>query len=259
MKQRPLTYIVLIHVVLLVAFVKSAYSQLAPLDTITPNIIHTYPHRTLGYTQGLFFMGDTLVESSGLFHKSHVSLLSSNSYKVLFQKSIQPYFLEGSTFFKNKIFTLTWKAQRAFVLSPQNLNILDTVYYQGEGWGLTHNHKHLIMSDGSDTLFYRDTQFKIHKKVSVTSQGKPVYSLNELEWAQGKIYANVYQSPYIAEIHPKTGHVLRWIDCTLLVRQEPNANSEFVLNGIAYHPRDNTLLLTGKRWNHIYQVTIPPL
>ena len=163
-------------------------------------------------------------------------------------------------------YQLTWQSGLVYLYDPQTLQSLGQLRYQGEGWGLTHDGKQLIMSDGSDTLFWRDpTSFAVTRKVKVTAGGAGVANLNELEYIGGTLYANIWLSNKIAQIDPLSGKVTAWLDVTALAREAQAAaekaghdlSFDDVPNGIAYNAAKGTLLLTGKRWPLIFEVKLP--
>ena len=149
---------------------------------------------------------------------------------------------------------LSWKEQTARIYSENDFMVKKAFSYQGEGWGLTSNGTEYIMSNGSDTLYFRSKSFAVTKKICVWFNGVPVQNLNELEYANGNIYANVWYSNNIVEISPQTGAVTRIIDCNALVRKAAPTSTEAVLNGIAYNPKTRTFYITGKNWNTIFLV-----
>jgi glutamine cyclotransferase len=159
---------------------------------------------------------------------------------------------------ENSIVQITWREQTALTYSLADVSPGTTLVYSGEGWGLTSDRKGFFyMSNGSDTIFVRNRSFTIVRKIPVTSQGLPVKNLNELEYAEGKIYANIWYSDTILEINPKNGHVERIVDCSELMKKERPASPECVLNGIAYNNETKDFYLTGKKWKNIFVVEIP--
>ena len=228
--------------------------------SVMPKIINTLPHFSLGFTQGLEIKGDTLIESTGLYHQSKIFFLSLKNGKILKQVSLQKFFGEGVTLISQKLYQLTWKYQKAFVWEYPSLNIIDSMDYHGEGWGLTHHEKKIIMSNGSDTLYVRDTNFKIIKKIAVFLNKKPLKALNELEYANGFVYANIFQTNHIAKIDAKTGQVVLLINCSELFLKNATHKKPYfqnVLNGIAYNSKTDTFYITGKRWKFIFEIKIP--
>jgi glutaminyl-peptide cyclotransferase len=224
---------------------------------LLPVLTDSLPHDTTSFTQGLFFSKNRLYESTGLYGKSTIRQLDTNGTVLLSRPVDEQFFAEGCTFFGSSVYQITWQQQRCFVYSPEELLPVDTLQYTGEGWGLSANDSQFIMSNGSDTLYFRNSRFEIVRKLPVTNDGAPLERLNELEYARGYIYANVWFSDFIFEIDPETGAVERIIDCSELVAREAPASDEQVLNGIAYHEAANRFFLTGKNWKHIFIVTLP--
>ena len=224
---------------------------------LLPILIDSLPHDTTSFTQGLFFSKNRLYESTGLYGKSTIRQLDTNGTVLLSRPVDEQFFAEGCTFFGSRVYQITWRQQRCFVYSPEELLPVDTLQYSGEGWGLTANDSQFIMSNGSDTLYFRNSRFEIVRKLPVTNNGAPLERLNELEYARGYLYANVWFSDFIFEIDPETGAVERIIDCSELVAREAPTSDEQVLNGIAYNSATNRFFLTGKNWKHIFIVTLP--
>ncbi|MBN1575699.1 MAG: glutaminyl-peptide cyclotransferase [Chitinispirillaceae bacterium] len=222
-----------------------------------PRIIRTLPHDTAAFTQGLVFNGETLYESTGLQHQSSLRALDANGVIHTNRPMSGAVFAEGCAVCAGNLYQLTWRERQCFVYALPGLTCIDTLSYTGEGWGLTSNGIHLIMSNGSDTLYVRDRRFSIMGKIPVTREGKPLSKLNELEFARGRIYANVWFSDYIFEINPRSGIVERIIDCGELVVREAPTSDDCVLNGIAYHSENGLFYLTGKKWKNMFVVEIP--
>jgi len=225
---------------------------------IAHRIVATYPHDRQAYTQGLVFAGGALYESTGLYGHSTLRRVDLKSGKA---RSIRPlaghYFAEGLTAFGDRLVQLTWRSGTGFVYRRADLAPAGTFHYTTEGWGLTHDGRNLIMSDGSATLTFLDpARFTEVRRVDVRDANGPVALLNELEYVGGSIYANVWQSPRILRIDPASGRVTGFIDLSELVaraRRDPNAD---VLNGIAYIPGSGRLLVTGKRWANLYAIEL---
>lgn len=228
----------------------------APPSKIPYKILLEAPHDSQFYTQGLIVDGPTIVESSGGYGRSRIRkyYVQSNHTQVeaLLPKDI---FAEGLTRLNNSYFVLSWRRGKLFELSTKTLAIQRTLNYPGEGWGLTHNGQNLIMSDGSHQLFFRDPQeFKLQGSISVTSEGKSWRRLNELEYAQGWIWANIWQDTRILKIDPATGKVLGFADFSPLVKQYGDTYNK-VLNGIAYDARRKAYWITGKLWSKRFLVS----
>lgn len=227
--------------------------------TIRPHIIKTFPHDPTAFTQGLFLHNNHLYQSAGLYGSSRIQLIDTTDGTFTTPHSLdQIFFAEGLTLFNNKIFQLTWQEQTCFVYSLESLSCIDTLRYNGEGWGLTadESKKLFYMSNGSDTLFVRNQHFNVVRKIPVTLSGKPLTALNELEYANGCIYANVWFSDFIFEIELQHGVVTRIIDCSELVTKEVPASDQAVLNGIAFNAASNQFYITGKNWKNFFVVEI---
>jgi glutamine cyclotransferase len=166
------------------------------------------------------------------------------------------YFLEGSCMLDGKLFILTYLEKVAFVYDAKTLKYIKSCSYPREGWGLTTDGKNLIASDGSARLYFMDESFTVKKTLTVKLNGRPLRLLNELEWIDGKIWANVYTSDMIVIINPSNGEVEATVDCTGLLPRQLRDNRTDVLNGIAYNPLDKKIYLTGKYWKRLYEVKL---
>ncbi len=224
---------------------------------ITPQIIRTLPHDNMAFTQGLLFYQNELFESTGLYGKSSLRRINVNDGSVKTNIPIPDIFTEGLVLKNNVFVQLTWRGGFALKYSYPSLRSAGHFKYNGEGWGLTCDDSYYIMSNGSDTLFFRDEKFEIKKKVAVTNNGQRLSMLNELEYARGKIYANVLYNNFIYEIDPKNGTVLRILNCTSLIQKARPASDQDVLNGIAYNADKDLFYITGKNWPLIFVVKIP--
>jgi glutaminyl-peptide cyclotransferase len=223
----------------------------------TARVIATYPHDPGAFTQGLTVHDGELYESTGQYGHSSLRRVDIDSGAV---EQIAPvnftFFAEGMTIFGGRIYQLTWKSQTAFIYDLATFELLGTRRYSGEGWGLTHDGESLIVSDGSATLFFYEPEgFTVTRTIEVRDQGMPVARLNELEFVNGEIWANIWYEDRIARISPETGEVLAWVDLSLLVprtRRDPDA----VLNGIAYDPAADRLFVTGKYWPQLFEIEL---
>ena len=228
------------------------------LQAAGQKVVHTYAHDPQAYTQGLVYYEGFLYESTGLFGKSSLRKVELATGKVLQQIDLpSAYFGEGIALWKDKIIQLTWQSKIGFVYDRTTFKQLSTFTYSREGWGLTHDGKRLIESDGSSTLYFWDPEtFKEIGHLDVVDKGGPVSNLNELEYIQGEIYANQYQTERIARISPSTGHVIAWIDLPGLLTTTERAQTD-VLNGIAYDAKQNRLFITGKQWPKLFEIEMP--
>lgn len=221
-------------------------------------IVKTLPHDTRAFTQGLFIADGQLYESTGLVGQSELRVLRLDDAKLLRRQPIRnDLFGEGIAPWKDKLVSITWQTGVGFVWRRKDFKQVKSFSYTGEGWGLTNDGKALIMSDGTADLRFLDPETqKEQSRVTVTWKGVPVRNLNELEYAQGAVYANIWYSPLIAKIDPKTGVVTDWLNLSSLVAQNVGSNPGAVLNGIAWDEKAGLLYITGKNWPHIYALRL---
>lgn len=222
-------------------------------------IVNTFPHDPTSYTQGLVYADGILYEGTGLNKESKLAKVDIKTGKALQKIDLDDaYFGEGIAVMNNKIYQLTWVRQTCFVYDKGNLGELRRFQFASEGWGLTHNGEHLIMSDGTSKLKFLDPETFEEKRriVAITDLGE-VDSLNELEWINGEIWANVYQTDVIIRIDPENGKVLGVINMEgLLTPQQRALESVDVLNGIAYDSINNRIFVTGKKWPSLFEVVV---
>jgi len=233
--------------------------SVVPIDTF--QVVHVYPHDPNAFTQGLVYVDDYLYESTGRNGQSSVRRVDLESGGVL-QKYDLPseYFGEGLTDWGSSLVQLTWTSGKAFVYDRSTFKLLRTFSYQGEGWGLTHDEKSLILSDGTSTLrFLEPDTFRVTRRLAVVDEhGEPVENLNELEFIGGEIFANIWHQDRIARISPQTGRVLGWVDMSGLREQAGASGPEAVLNGIAYDSKTGRIFVTGKLWPRLFEIKIVP-
>lgn len=225
-------------------------------DLLTFKVINIVPHSTDAYTQGLEFDGNTLIEGTGLEGKSILQTVDFFSGKVIKQVALpQAYFGEGITMLNNKIYQLTWQNGICLVYERATLEKINEFSYSGEGWGLTNYKGMLVRSDGSNKLFFHSPEdFKLQKTLQVYDNKRAIHQLNELEMVGDVLYANIYTKDIIAKIDIRTGKVLAYINMSgLLPEVEENDNTD-VLNGIAWHPIEKRLYVTGKNWPKMYAI-----
>ena len=222
-------------------------------------VLQTYPHDRDAFTQGLIWRDGILYESTGLVGRSSLRKVDLASGAVKQQVAVAaPYFAEGLAEVGNRLFQLTWQHGRVFVYDKNTLNRVGEMSYQGEGWGLCHDGRSLIMSNGSDALTVRDPQtFAVTRTIQVTENGHAVPQLNELECVGSDVYANVWTTDTIVRVDVKTGRVTARIDAAGLLAPMDRRGTD-VLNGIAYDPADRTFLITGKLWPKLFRVTFVP-
>ena len=223
-------------------------------------VVNVYPHDREAFTQGLIFEGGALLESTGGFGRSTLRRVELQSGRVLEQRTLASHlFGEGLARAGDALVQLTWRAGRALLYDPESLQRTASFEYPGEGWGLTFDGEHLVMSDGSATLrFFGLPEFAEVRRLEVRDQGVPVERLNELEYVEGKIYANVWFDERIAVISPDSGEVEAWIDLRGILPRAFRRSRGDVLNGIAYDPRTRRLFVTGKRWPRVFEIEVVP-
>jgi len=230
--------------------------------THTYQVVQEFPHDSSAFTQGLIFDNPTqnFYEGTGLYGKSSIRQVIPSTGAVIQMKNITntSIFGEGITIFpgNNLLYQLTWLTRDVFVYNRTTFELITRFTNpRSEGWGLTHNNTLLILSDGSSQIFFIDPEdFSIQATISVqTSNGAGVYYLNELEYIEGEIWANIWQSNYIVKINPRTGLVTGVIDFTGMY----NGGGD-VLNGIAYDEEGSRLFVTGKQWSKLFQVNVCP-
>lgn len=220
-------------------------------------VVAEYPHDRTSYTQGLFFYEGQMYESTGLNGKSTFRKVDIRTGKALFRLNFdRRYFLEGSVEKDGNIFMLTWQNNVAFVYDAKTLKYKKSYSYPREGWGLATDGKSLIASDGSANLYFLDDDFRTARKVTVRLNGRPVNDLNELEYIDGKIWANVYLTDLIVIVNPADGNVEATVDCSGLLPSRLRYDDTDVLNGIAYNPQNGKIYLTGKNWCRLYEIKL---
>jgi glutaminyl-peptide cyclotransferase len=219
-------------------------------------IVAEFPHNTKSYTQGLEWSNNILFEGTGLRGQSEVSQVELATGATKARMGLDAtYFGEGISIMGNRLFQITWQEQRAFVYDKQTLRLLSDFEYTGEGWGLCNDGKQLIMSNGTETITFRDSSnFKVLRSINVYDNVGPRGMLNELEYINGKIYANVYQQNFILVIDPATGKVLEQIECDAVVAKGKLSGD--VLNGIAFNASSKKLYITGKNWPKLFEVIV---
>ena len=223
-------------------------------------VIQAFPHDPRAFTQGLVYDQGFLYEGTGLLGRSSLRKVELETGKVLKLVTLPDWlFGEGVALWEDKIIQLTWKSKTGFVYDRQTFRLLKKFFYPTEGWGLTQDGKHLIMSDGSSFLYFLDPNtFKMIRRIQVRDEGLPVAFLNELEFIKGEIFANVYQTDRIVRISPQTGRVTGWIDLKGLLPAEDRTLAVDVLNGIAYDPQGDRIFVTGKLWPKLFEIRLVP-
>lgn len=240
----------------------TAALPLGAIEVLRPEIIETYPHDITAYTQGLEVMDGQLLESIGrqahpdgdVVYESDLRRVDIVSGEVV-QRADAPgtVFAEGLTRVGDELIQLTWRDEVAFWWDAETFEFIKEVRYQGQGWGLCFDGERLVMTDGSDNLFFRDPEsFELLSTIQVTQSGTPIASLNELECIDGRVWANVYRTDFIVRIDPETGFVDGIVDASAL--EQPRISPTEVLNGIAWDAETETWLVTGKFWPTMYRV-----
>jgi glutaminyl-peptide cyclotransferase len=221
-------------------------------------IVNTWPHDKDAYTQGLVFKEGKLLESTGQEGRSSLRRVEPETGKVLKKVDVpRPYFAEGITLLKGKIYQLTWQHQLGFIYDAESFEKLGEFSYRSEGWGLTNDGSSLILSDGTNRIRFIDpSNFKVTKTISVLDGSNPIASINELEYVHGEIYANIWHKDQVARIDPQTGRVVGWIDLTGLHALSETGDGEAVLNGIAYDESSDRLFVTGKLWPKLFEIRV---
>jgi glutamine cyclotransferase len=218
-------------------------------------VIRSYPHDRLAFTQGLVYEEGFFYEGTGLHGQSALRKVDPATGRILKETRLEPsHFGEGIAIFGNRIVQLTWKSRIGFVYDKNSFQLVRTFAYPGEGWGITHDGKRLIMSDGTSLLRLLDPRdFREVATLGVHDEKGPVTGLNELEYVRGEIYANIWPTERIAVIDPKSGRVRGWIDLKGLLGKV-DAQGADVLNGIAYDARGDRLFVTGKLWPKVFEI-----
>lgn len=220
-------------------------------------IVAEYPHSSKSYTQGLQYVDGVMWEGTGREGSSHLQRIDLKTGKIEILASLpDTEFGEGITHYKGHIYQLTWESHKAYLYDNKG-NFIKTIPYRGEGWGITTDGEQLYMSDGSSTIRRINPEtFATEESICVTLNGEPLDLLNELEWVDGHIWANVYLTDAIVEIDPKTGVIVGFIDLPELRGRLHNNPEAEALNGIAYNPTTGNFYVAGKDWNRIFEIEI---
>ncbi len=230
----------------------------APVN-LSYNVIAQHPHDTSAYTQGLQYYNGKMYEATGDYENSSLRITDYKTGKVekVHPMGTSKIFGEGITIFNNKIYQLTWQSNIVYVYDINNINTpIKTFTWPYEGWGITSNGTDLIISDGSANLYFVDPEnFKVKSTVSVQSNAGTIDSINELEYIDGFIFANVYTTNIILKIYPASGHVVGQINFPGLQQNEKNDRTDY-FNGIAYDSSSKTMFVTGKRWPKLFEIRL---
>jgi glutamine cyclotransferase len=233
-----------------------ASAQSAPVRSY--KVVATYRHDPKAFTEGLEYKDGFLYESTGLNGESSIRQVELATGAVLKQMPLSTvYFGEGITFFGRRLFQLTYQSGIGFIYDSKTWSTLGNFHYPGEGWALTHDDKRLIMSDGSSVLRFLDpATLRELSRVVVRDGTRPVANVNELEYIDGEVWANVWQTERIVRVDPRTGQVNSWVDLTGLLKPADRTPDIDVLNGIAYDAAKKRIFVTGKRWPKLYEIRV---
>ena len=244
-----------------IAAIRGAGAGQTPAGEFLPvhgyTIVRTYPHDRDAFTQGLQYVDGFLYEGTGMNGRSSIRKVRLDTGEVVQRRDIaQEYFGEGIVIVGGELFQLTWQSGIGFVYDRATFTPKRTFRYRGEGWGLTYDGSSIVMSDGTDALRFLDPKTLAERsRLRVTAGGKPLPQLNELEFVDGEILANVWMTDYIARIDPKSGRVRGWIDLRGLLSPRERAATD-VLNGIAYDAAGKRLFVTGKLWPRVFEIAV---
>lgn len=255
---RCISFVLIIIICAYGVGISNAAAAAKPPLTYRCRIVNSYPHDQRAFTQGLAFEGGVLYEGTGLKGASGLRQVELTSGKIIkISKLPDEFFGEGITIYKDKVIQLTWQSRIGFIYDKHSFKLIGKFSYPFEGWGITSDGRYLIASDGTDALhFLNPRTFKEEAVIKVFDNNGSVASLNELEFINGEIYANIWQKDIIVRISPETGEVLGWIDLRGLLSEYGYASPAGVLNGIAYDKDNNRLFITGKLWPKIFEVEL---
>jgi glutaminyl-peptide cyclotransferase len=236
-----------------------AAPALAQVPIAPAQVVREYPHDNRAFTEGLFYLDGYLYESTGELGRSGLRKVDLATGHVVQQVAVNPpLYGEGIAPWHDQILSLTWRNGVGFRWSRAGFKRLGSFHYSGEGWALTSNGRDLIMSDGTDALRVVDpATFTTRRLIKVTADGQPVTQLNEVEWVDGEILANIWLTDRIARIDPATGHVIGWIDVSALHRRTGATDENDVPNGIAWDAQHRRLFVTGKDWPILFEIKPP--
>ena len=266
-KTRPMARLLLLILLAAALTADSASADKVDIDSFTSSsiktygykIINSYPHDPNAFTQGLEYDDGLLYEGTGGYGQSSLRRVDIQTGRVVDIVHLEDeFFAEGIAIWKDRIIQLTWRSYQGFVWDKENLTQTGSFSYRKEGWGITSDATRLIMSDGSDALYFLDpNDYSLQGSIRVTADGEPVKGLNELEYINGMIYANLWPSTWIAIISPDTGEVTGRIDLSGIMDEGgiPKRRVD-VLNGIAYDPSEGRLFVTGKLWPSLFEIEI---
>jgi glutamine cyclotransferase len=253
--------VMLLAAMLFAAQGSSHFVETDSIPVLGYQIVNTYPHSSLAFTQGLVYDEGVLYEGTGLYGRSTLRRVDLETGRVLEQTHlVSTLFGEGVALWKDRIIQLTWQSGRGLVYGKENLTEIGNFSYPTEGWGITSDNKSLIMSDGTDILHILDPESFAEKgRIKVTANGTPLKGLNELEYIKGQIYANVWPTNWIVIISPESGEVKGKINMKgILQERDIQGSIVDVLNGIAYDALEDRLFVTGKLWPKLFEIKLVP-
>ncbi len=235
-------------------------SQAAGAPVLRPKITGFFPHDASAFCQGLIYLNGYLYESTGLHGQSSIRKVELETGKVVKQERLSSMlFGEGLAAYNQVLYQLTWKSRLGLIWFRESFRLLRNFQYNTEGWGLTYDGKDMILSDGSDHLYFHDpATFAVRRTIAVRDKNRPVTMLNELEWIEGLVFANVWTTDSIIVIEPRSGTVKAWIDCSGFLSPSERKGAD-ALNGIAFDPGKRRLFLTGKNWPRLFEIDYPAL
>jgi glutamine cyclotransferase len=241
--------------------VAPALAQTAVPVVARAKLLGTHPHDTTAFTEGLLFRGGRLYESTGLEGASEIREIRLADGRAVRRATVPSrHFGEGMVDWGDEFLSVTWRTGVGYRWDARTLRLKSTFRYPGEGWGMTRDRSSIVLSDGTSSLRFMDpVTFKERRRVSVSFRGKPITMINELEWIDGEIWANIWMTNMIARIDPATGVVRSWVDITAIADLQPKGNPDAIANGIAWDATNRRLYVTGKNWNAIYQIAVPGL
>jgi glutamine cyclotransferase len=233
------------------------YSDIAP-KRYGYKVVHTYPHDIEAFTQGLVYEKGVLFEGTGQKTGSSLREVELQTGKVIRQHNLDAsLFGEGIALYRDRIYQVTWENKVGFIYDKATFNVINKIYYSTQGWGLTAFNDKIVMSDGSNILaFYEPDMFTMVSRIEVYDNEKKVDSLNELEYINGEIWANIWMSDLIARIDPESGKVLGYIDLKGILPESDRSPETDVLNGIAYDKEGNRVFVTGKKWPKLFEIRL---
>jgi glutamine cyclotransferase len=242
----------------LISLAIAAQLRRGPAGISSYRVVAEFPHDPKAFTQGLVVLNGQAYEGTGVKGESTLRKVDLKTGRVQSSLSLDPtYFGEGITVLDDKIYQLTWRNRVGFIYDLKTMNSIGRFRYTGEGWGLTHDGKRLILSDGTSLLRFLDPKtFEVVKRLRVRGSDGQVDKLNELEYVKGEIFANIWYADRIARISPESGEILGWIDLSGLYPERLRRSRDEVLNGIAYDEANDKLYVTGKNWPKVYEIEL---